>query len=162
MAINPKLECNMKRIKSAYLALAVAATLPIAVFAQDKEACHRSRNEVSGWLVATGHRADVSGNQSEGAADDTERNSTSRARCTLSVAPAATVCCVSGRYRQTADAGHHLGKGNGLSQGVHCHGSPAGMPNWQTSGEMTEKEVDILAPISSTIRRCRRNLAWSR
>ena len=26
-----------------------------------------------------------------------------------------------------------------------AYGSPAGMPNWQTSGEMTEKEVDIMA-----------------
>ncbi|KRH99151.1 nitrite reductase [Curvibacter sp. PAE-UM] len=26
-----------------------------------------------------------------------------------------------------------------------AYGSPAGMPNWQTSGEMTEKEVDMMA-----------------
>ncbi len=26
-----------------------------------------------------------------------------------------------------------------------AYGSPAGMPNWQTSGEMTEKEVDLMA-----------------
>ncbi|MFO1342378.1 MAG: cytochrome D1 domain-containing protein [Burkholderiales bacterium] len=38
-----------------------------------------------------------------------------------------------------------LGKGTDYLKVFIAYGSPAGMPNWQTSGEMTEKEVDILA-----------------
>jgi nitrite reductase (NO-forming)/hydroxylamine reductase len=38
-----------------------------------------------------------------------------------------------------------LGKGTDYLKIFIAYGSPAGMPNWQTSGEMTEKEVDIMA-----------------
>jgi len=38
-----------------------------------------------------------------------------------------------------------LGKGTDYLKVFIAYGSPAGMPNWQTSGEMTEKEVDIMA-----------------
>jgi nitrite reductase (NO-forming)/hydroxylamine reductase len=38
-----------------------------------------------------------------------------------------------------------LGKGTDYLKVFIAYGSPAGMPNWQTSGEMTEKEVDMLA-----------------
>jgi nitrite reductase (NO-forming) / hydroxylamine reductase len=38
-----------------------------------------------------------------------------------------------------------LGKGTDYLKVFIAYGSPAGMPNWQTSGEMTEQEVDIMA-----------------
>jgi nitrite reductase (NO-forming) / hydroxylamine reductase len=38
-----------------------------------------------------------------------------------------------------------LGKGTDYLKVFIAYGSPAGMPNWQTSGDMTEKEVDIMA-----------------
>ena len=38
-----------------------------------------------------------------------------------------------------------LTKGTDYLKVFIAYGSPAGMPNWQTSGEMTEKEVDIMA-----------------
>ena len=38
-----------------------------------------------------------------------------------------------------------LGKGTDYLKVFIAYGSPAGMPNWQTSGEMTEKDVDIMA-----------------
>ena len=38
-----------------------------------------------------------------------------------------------------------LGKGTDYLKVFIAYGSPAGMPNWQTSGEMTEKEVDMMA-----------------
>ncbi|MDI3510416.1 MAG: nitrite reductase (NO-forming) / hydroxylamine reductase [Betaproteobacteria bacterium] len=38
-----------------------------------------------------------------------------------------------------------VGKGTDYLKVFIAYGSPAGMPNWQTSGEMTEKEVDIMA-----------------
>ena len=38
-----------------------------------------------------------------------------------------------------------LGKGTDYLKVFIAYGSPAGMPNWQTSGEMTEKEVDLMA-----------------
>ncbi len=38
-----------------------------------------------------------------------------------------------------------LAKGTAYLKVFIAYGSPAGMPNWQTSGEMTEKEVDIMA-----------------
>jgi nitrite reductase (NO-forming)/hydroxylamine reductase len=38
-----------------------------------------------------------------------------------------------------------LGKGTDYLKVFIAYGSPAGMPNWQTSGEMSEKEVDIMA-----------------
>lgn len=38
-----------------------------------------------------------------------------------------------------------IGKGTDYLKVFIAYGSPAGMPNWQTSGEMTEKEVDIMA-----------------
>jgi nitrite reductase (NO-forming)/hydroxylamine reductase len=38
-----------------------------------------------------------------------------------------------------------IGKGTDYLKVFIAYGSPAGMPNWQTSGEMTEKEVDMLA-----------------
>ena len=44
-----------------------------------------------------------------------------------------------GRHRQAADAGHHPAKGTDYLKVFIAYGSPAGMPNWLTSGEMTEK-----------------------
>ncbi len=38
-----------------------------------------------------------------------------------------------------------LGKGTDYLKVFIAYGSPAGMPNWQTSGEMTEAEVDMMA-----------------
>ena len=38
-----------------------------------------------------------------------------------------------------------LGKGTDYLKVFIDYGSPAGMPNWQTSGEMTEKQVDLMA-----------------
>ena len=38
-----------------------------------------------------------------------------------------------------------LGKGTDYLKVFIAYGSPAGMPNWQTSGEMTEAEVDLMA-----------------
>jgi nitrite reductase (NO-forming)/hydroxylamine reductase len=38
-----------------------------------------------------------------------------------------------------------IGKGTDYLKVFIAYGSPAGMPNWQTSGEMTEKEVDLMA-----------------
>jgi len=38
-----------------------------------------------------------------------------------------------------------LAKGTDYLKVFIAYGSPAGMPNWQTSGEMTEKEVDLMA-----------------
>ena len=38
-----------------------------------------------------------------------------------------------------------LGKGTDYLKVFIAYGSPAGMPNWQTSGEMTEKDVDLMA-----------------
>ena len=38
-----------------------------------------------------------------------------------------------------------LGKGTDYLKVFIAYGSPAGMPNWQTSGELTEKEVDMMA-----------------
>jgi len=38
-----------------------------------------------------------------------------------------------------------LAKGTAYLKVFIAYGSPAGMPNWQTSGEMTEKEVDMMA-----------------
>jgi nitrite reductase (NO-forming)/hydroxylamine reductase len=38
-----------------------------------------------------------------------------------------------------------LGKGTDYLKVFIAYGSPAGMPNWQTSGEMSEKEVDVMA-----------------
>ena len=38
-----------------------------------------------------------------------------------------------------------LAKGTEYLKVFIAYGSPAGMPNWQTSGEMTEKEVDLMA-----------------
>ncbi len=38
-----------------------------------------------------------------------------------------------------------LEKGTEYLKVFIAYGSPAGMPNWQTSGEMTEKEVDLMA-----------------
>ncbi len=37
------------------------------------------------------------------------------------------------------------GKGTDYLKVFIAYGSPAGMPNWQTSGEMSEKEVDLMA-----------------
>ena len=38
-----------------------------------------------------------------------------------------------------------VGKGTDYLNIFIAYGSPAGMPNWQTSGEMTEKQVDLMA-----------------
>lgn len=38
-----------------------------------------------------------------------------------------------------------LGKGTDYLKVFIAYGSPAGMPNWQTSGEMSEQEVDLMA-----------------
>jgi nitrite reductase (NO-forming)/hydroxylamine reductase len=38
-----------------------------------------------------------------------------------------------------------VGKGTDYLKIFIAYGSPAGMPNWQTSGEMTEKQVDLMA-----------------
>ena len=38
-----------------------------------------------------------------------------------------------------------VGKGTDYLKIFIAYGSPAGMPNWQTSGELTEKEVDLMA-----------------
>ncbi len=38
-----------------------------------------------------------------------------------------------------------IGKGTDYLKVFIAYGSPAGMPNWQTSGEMTEEQVDIMA-----------------
>jgi nitrite reductase (NO-forming) / hydroxylamine reductase len=38
-----------------------------------------------------------------------------------------------------------LGKGTDYLKVFIAYGSPAGMPNWQTSGELTEQEVDLMA-----------------
>ena len=38
-----------------------------------------------------------------------------------------------------------IGKGTDYLKVFIAYGSPAGMPNWQTSGELSEKEVDLMA-----------------
>ena len=38
-----------------------------------------------------------------------------------------------------------VGKGTDYLKVFIAYGSPAGMPNWQTSGEFTEKQVDLMA-----------------
>jgi nitrite reductase (NO-forming)/hydroxylamine reductase len=38
-----------------------------------------------------------------------------------------------------------IGKGTAYLKAFIAYGTPAGMPNWQTSGEMSEKEVDLMA-----------------
>jgi nitrite reductase (NO-forming)/hydroxylamine reductase len=38
-----------------------------------------------------------------------------------------------------------IGKGTDYLKVFIAYGSPAGMPNWQTSGEMSEQEVDVMA-----------------
>ena len=38
-----------------------------------------------------------------------------------------------------------LGKGTDYLKVFIAYGSPAGMPNWQTSGEMSEQDVDLMA-----------------
>lgn len=38
-----------------------------------------------------------------------------------------------------------VGKGTDYLKVFIAYGSPAGMPNWQTSGEMSEQEVDLMA-----------------
>jgi nitrite reductase (NO-forming)/hydroxylamine reductase len=38
-----------------------------------------------------------------------------------------------------------IGKGTDYLKVFIAYGSPAGMPNWQTSGELTEQEVDLMA-----------------
>ena len=38
-----------------------------------------------------------------------------------------------------------IGKGTDYLKVFIAYGSPAGMPNWQTSGEMDEKTVDLMA-----------------
>ncbi|MGM9425152.1 cytochrome D1 domain-containing protein [Hydrogenophaga sp. MI9] len=38
-----------------------------------------------------------------------------------------------------------VGKGTDYLKVFIAYGSPAGMPNWQTSGELNEKEVDLMA-----------------
>lgn len=38
-----------------------------------------------------------------------------------------------------------LAKGTDYLKVFIAYGSPAGMPNWQTSGEMSEQDVDIMA-----------------
>ncbi|RQO58024.1 nitrite reductase [Paucibacter sp. KBW04] len=38
-----------------------------------------------------------------------------------------------------------LGKGTDYLKVFIAYGSPAGMPNWQTSGEMSEQQVDLMA-----------------
>ncbi|GAB4401318.1 MAG: nitrite reductase [Rhodoferax sp.] len=38
-----------------------------------------------------------------------------------------------------------LGKGTDYLKVFIAYGSPAGMPNWQTSGELTEQQVDLMA-----------------
>jgi len=38
-----------------------------------------------------------------------------------------------------------IGKGTDYLKIFIAYGSPAGMPNWQTSGEMDEKTVDVMA-----------------
>lgn len=38
-----------------------------------------------------------------------------------------------------------IGKGTDYLKVFIAYGSPAGMPNWQTSGEMDEQEVDVMA-----------------
>jgi nitrite reductase (NO-forming) / hydroxylamine reductase len=50
-----------------------------------------------------------------------------------------------GRHRQAADPGHHPEKGTDYLKALITYGSPAGMPNWGTSGELTDEEVDLMA-----------------
>ena len=50
-----------------------------------------------------------------------------------------------GRDRQAADPGHHAGQGYRLPWVFIEYGSPAGMPNWGTSGELSKDEVDLMA-----------------
>ena len=38
-----------------------------------------------------------------------------------------------------------VGKGTDYLKVFIAYGSPAGMPNWQTSGELTEAQVDLMA-----------------
>ena len=55
-----------------------------------------------------------------------------------------------------------VAKGTPYLKTFIAYGSPAGMPNWQTSGEMTEKQVDVMARYIQQRRRPRRNSAWPR
>jgi nitrite reductase (NO-forming)/hydroxylamine reductase len=50
-----------------------------------------------------------------------------------------------GRHRQAADAGHHAARGTEYLKVFINYGTPGGMPNWGTSGELTEKDVDLMA-----------------
>ena len=55
-----------------------------------------------------------------------------------------------------------LAKGTDYLKVFINYGSPAGMPNWGTSGELTDKEVDLMARYIQQSRRSRRNWAWPR
>ena len=49
------------------------------------------------------------------------------------------MACCAGATGKGADPGHTLGKGTDYLKVFIAYGSPAGMPNWQTSGEMSEQ-----------------------
>ena len=144
MAINPKLECNMKRIKSAYLALAVAATLPIAVFAQDKKPVTEAEMK---------YQAGSSPLATEPMYQATNPKAPPMTQAEFDVARKIYFerCAGCHGVLRKGATGKPLtpditlGKGTDYLKVFIAYGSPAGMPNWQTSGEMTEKEVDILA-----------------
>ena len=53
-----------------------------------------------------------------------------------------------------------LGKGTDYLKIFIAYGSPAGMPNWQTSGEMSEQDVDLWRATSSRSRRHRPSFRW--
>jgi nitrite reductase (NO-forming) / hydroxylamine reductase len=50
-----------------------------------------------------------------------------------------------GRHRQAADADVTRELGTDYLKALITYGSPAGMPNWGTSGDMSEAEIDMMA-----------------
>src|SRR5690554_3117260 len=51
-------------------------------------------------------------------------------------------------------------RGQAYLEALITYGSPAGMPNWGTSGELSPEEITLMPTTSSMSRRLRRSGAW--
>jgi len=134
----------MKMMKPTYLALAMAAALPLAVFAQGDTPSNKIEKEFQAGTSPVGQEL-MHQSPNPKAPPMTEEEFGKARNMYFERCAGCHGVLRKGATGKPLTPDITVGKGTDYLKVFIAYGSPAGMPNWLTSGELNEKEVDMLA-----------------
>ena len=134
----------MKSLRISAIAAVVFATLAVSVQAQDKKGVSQPEMNYQAGASAMGDEAMVQSVNPK-APPMTQGEFTQARKIYFERCAGCHGVLRKGATGKPLTPDITLSKGTEYLKVFIAYGSPAGMPNWQTSGEMSEKEVDLMA-----------------